>query len=212
MRLDHVSYAVGNSEFRDTVQRLGQELGCTFQDGGRHPNYGTVNFVAPLADGTYIEVVSPLDHPAVDKKTFGRAVKQRASEGGGWLTWVVCVDDITPFEHRLGRPASNGRRVRPDGFALEWEQIGLTDLLEDPQLPFFVQWHSTAAEHPSAGARPGTRITALEISGDKERIEQWLGSDITTALGSVHVEWVGADEPGLVAVHLETNNGTIRLD
>lgn len=212
MRLDHVSYAVGNSDFRDTVQRLGHELGCVFQDGGRHPKYGTVNFVAPLADGTYIEIVSPLDHPAVDTKTFGRAVKQRASEGGGWLTWVVAVDDITPLEQRLGRPASNGRRLRPDGFALEWEQIGLTDLLEDPQLPFFVQWHTSASEHPSVGAKPGTRITKLEISGDQAHIEQWLGTTVAAALGDVDVEWVSADEPGLVAVHLETKHGSIRID
>lgn len=212
MRLDHVSYAVGNGEFRDTVQRLGREIGCTFYDGGRHPNYGTGNFIAPLADGTYIEVVSPLDHPVVEKRTFGRAVKQRACEGGGWLTWVVAIDDIAPYEQRLGRPASNGRRMRPDGFALEWEQIGLTDLLEDPQLPFFVQWHSTTAEHPSVGARPGSRIAKLEISGDRERIENWLGSPISEALGEVEVEWVSGDEPGLVAVHVQTRNGTIRLD
>ena len=52
MRLDHVSYAVSNHELVDTVQRLGQQLGGTFVDGGRHPRFGTRNFVLPLEGGT----------------------------------------------------------------------------------------------------------------------------------------------------------------
>jgi catechol 2,3-dioxygenase-like lactoylglutathione lyase family enzyme len=212
MRLDHVSFAVSNQEFSDTVQRLGSSVGCGFTDGGRHPTYGTKNFILALSDGCYIEVVTPLDHPAVDKKTFGRAVKQRASEGGGWLTWVVSVDDITPIEERLGRTASAGQRIRPDGFALQWEQIGVSDLLEDPQLPFFLQWHSSDSEHPSTGAKPGTRVLKLEICGNRESIENWLGSPIGFALNDVDVDWVDGDEPGLVAVHIETAHGVVRLD
>ena len=48
MRLDHVSYAVSSNELVDTVQRLGQQLGGSFVDGGRHPRFGTRNFVLPL--------------------------------------------------------------------------------------------------------------------------------------------------------------------
>lgn len=212
MRLDHVSYAVSNNELSDTVQRLGSMIGAAFADGGRHPTYGTRNFVLPLGDGCYIEVVTPLDHPAVDSKTFGRAVKRRAMEGGGWLSWVVAVDDITVLEQRLGRPASSGQRRRPDGFDLQWEQIGLTDLLEDPQLPFFVQWHSSPSEHPCVGGKPGTGLHALEICGDQERIEAWLGAPLSVALDHVEIIWVDSDEPGLVAVHVQTPNGVVRLD
>ena len=212
MRLDHVSYAVSNTGLTDTVQRLGNAIGCAFIDGGRHPRYGTRNFVLALGDGCYIEVVAPLEHPAVETKTFGRAVQRRASEGGGWLSWVVAVDDISPLEQRLGRVASSGQRKRPDGFDLQWEQIGLTDLLEDPQLPFFVQWHSSANEHPSVGGKTGTGLHALEICGDQSRIENWLGQPISTALNGVDVQWVDADEPGLVAVHVRTTHGIVRLD
>ena len=102
MRLDHVSYAVSNSELGSTVNRLGTLLGATFRDGGVHPRFGTRNFVLPLAGGSYVEVVAPLDHPATDSAPFGKAVKARAEEGGGWLGWVVGVDDITPWEQRLG--------------------------------------------------------------------------------------------------------------
>jgi hypothetical protein len=41
--------------------------------------------VLPLGGGCYVEVVSPLDHPAVDRAPRGRAVKRRAESRGGWL-------------------------------------------------------------------------------------------------------------------------------
>ena len=115
MRLDHISYACTSSELADVVQRIGSDLGATFVDGGRHPSFGTRNFILPLAGGTYVEVVSALDHPAAAKAPFGRAVQSRADAGGGWLGWAVAVDDISPIEQRLGRQAGSGHRVRPDG-------------------------------------------------------------------------------------------------
>ena len=74
MRLDHISYACTTSELADTIQRIGGDLGATFLDGGRHPSFGTRNFILPLAGGCYVEVVSALDHPAAEKAPFGRAV------------------------------------------------------------------------------------------------------------------------------------------
>ena len=75
MRLDHVSYAVSNNELADTVQRLGASLGAAFSDGGRHPRFGTRNFILPLQNGTYFEVVAALDHPAAEQAAFGKAVR-----------------------------------------------------------------------------------------------------------------------------------------
>ncbi|MDQ1616250.1 MAG: hypothetical protein QOJ60_2189, partial [Actinomycetota bacterium] len=124
MRLDHISYAAGPEGLAAAVQRMGALLGATFRDGGLHPRFGTRNFVLPLAGGVYLEVVAALEHPASDKAPFGRAVKARSELGGGWLAWVVAVDDIGPVERRLGRTAVLGHRIRPDGVELAWRQIG----------------------------------------------------------------------------------------
>jgi hypothetical protein len=115
MRLDHVSYVTSHDQLADTVQRLGSRLGSAFVDGGVHPRFGTRNFTLPLQNGHYIEVVCPLDHPASDASPFGKAVSRRAAEGGGWLTWVVAVDDVASIETRLGRQAVDGHRTKPDG-------------------------------------------------------------------------------------------------
>lgn len=214
MRLDHVSYAADSSHLADTVQRLGAALGTGFVDGGMHPRFGTRNFVLPLADHTYIEVVGALEHPATDRTPFGQAVKMRAALGGGWMGWVVAVDDIEAVESRLARPAVDGNRHRPDGFDLRWKQIGVNDTMNDPQLPFFVQWLVDGAEHPSAAGHgdPVARITRMEIAGDPERVAHWLGEPTDHPLDDIDVEWVDGDEPGIVAVHVEGPHGTVRLD
>jgi hypothetical protein len=212
MRLDHVSYAAGPGQLIDVVQRVGAALGAGFSDGGRHPRFGTRNFVLPLAGGTYLEVVTTLDHPAADRAPFGRAVRRRAEGGGGWLGWVVAVDDIAPVEHRLNRAAVPGNRHRPDGHDLRWKQIGVLDLIDDPQLPFFVEWLSSPDEHPSKGAKNEIAIERVEIAGDPDTIGTWLGSPCESPLAGIEVEWVEAEESGVVAVHFATAQGTVRID
>ena len=71
-----------------------------------------------------------------DASAFGRVVSKRANEGGGWLTWVVSTDDLSPIENRLGRQAIDGSRKRPDGSELKWKQLGVLGTLNDSQLPF----------------------------------------------------------------------------
>ncbi|MCF2528071.1 VOC family protein [Yinghuangia soli] len=214
MRLDHVSYAVSPGEFVSTVGRLGSMLGAPFQDGGVHPRFGTRNFILPLAGGTYLEVVTPLDHPATDRAPFGRAVKRRAELGGGWLGWVARVDDIAPVEERLGRAAVDGHRVRPDRYDLKWRQIGVLDLMDDPQLPYIIQWLDMA-QHPSADVRTAVRIRKLAIAGTPAAVSEWLGEPENHPLDDVDVDWSppgDEDDAGLTAVYFETDEGTVRID
>ena len=215
MRLDHVSYVTSHDQLADTVQRLGSRLGTTFVDGGVHPRFGTRNFTAPLLNGQYIEVVCPLDHPASDSSPFGKAVSKRAAEGGGWLTWVVAVEDLAAVETRLGRPAVDGHRTKPDGTDLSWKQIGVLGTLEDRQMPFFVQWIKN--HHPSTDGKTVAKIVKIEIAGDETTISDWLGLDVKSAIGSgIEVDWLNPaeneGETGIIAVHLSTPNGIVRLD
>ncbi len=166
MRLDHLSFAAGPDGLASTAKRIGGLLGKEFVDGGVHPRFGTRNMILPLADHTYLEVVEVLDHPASDKAPFGQAVRARSALGGGWLGWVVAVDDIAVVEERLGREAANGNRHRPDGTELRWKQIGVNGLIADPQLPFFIEWEIPAELHPSYGAG---RDVLPGLPGDRRR-------------------------------------------
>jgi len=211
MRLDHLSYAAGPDGLKSTAHRLGALLGEEFLDGGVHPRFGTLNMVLPLSAGTYIEVVAVLDHPASDKAPFGQAVRARSELGGGWMGWVVSVDDLAPHEQRLGREAVPGNRHRPDGVELRWRQLGVTGLQSDPQLPFFVQWEK-GVEHPSDGASGNLHLDCLEIAGDPGRVSDWLGHSVDGPLEDVKVDWVAPHgTPGIVAAQFHTTNGVVRI-
>ena len=212
MRLDHLSYAAGPDGLASTAARLGQAIGKEFLDGGVHPRFGTRNMILPLADGTYLEVVEVLDHPASDKAPFGQAVRARSALGGGWLGWVVAVDDITTVEKRLGRQAVVGSRHRPDGTELRWKQIGVNGLIADPQLPFFVQWDVPRELHPSYGADGTVSLAGIEIAGDPQRVSEWLGETVEAPLEDVKVEWVAPHgTPGILAAQVQTPNGIVRI-
>jgi hypothetical protein len=196
LRLDHLSYATSQDQLVDVVQRLGSRIGSAFIDGGIHPRFGTRNFTLALKNDHYLEVVCPLDHPVAYISPFGRLVSQRA------------------IESRLGRSAIDGFRRCPDGSELKWKQLGVLGTLSDSQLPFFIQWISS--NRPSNEGKATAEIMKIEISGDEKTIEEWLDSDLSKTFDGVEIQWVTPEsndgQTGLVAVHLSTSNGLVRLD
>lgn len=212
MQLDHLSFAAGPDGLAATTARLSEQLGEKFVDGGIHPRFGTRNTVLPLAGGQFIEVVEVLDHPASDKAPFGQAVRSRSEAGGGWLGWVVAVDDITVVENRLQRKSVLGNRYRPDGVELRWRQIGVRGLQSDPQLPFFVQWEVDSGEHPSARASGSVELTNLQIAGDPRRVSEWLGVPAQRPLEGLDVDWLAPNgTPGILSASFKTPSGVVTI-
>ena len=214
MRLDHVSYVTSHDQLADTVQRLGSRLGTTFVDGGIHPRFGTRNFTAPLLDGKYIEVVCPLDHPATEQTPWGKAVSKKAQEGGGWLTWVFSTEDISPIEEKFGRKAVDGHRTRPDGTDLKWKQIGVKEISDSREFPFFIQWLST--DHPSQDGAPLAEIKKIVIADKDQLADSWFKEEILASLGDVTIDWEdplnNEEQSGIVSVCLSTPSGVVVLD
>ncbi|MGI8522624.1 MAG: VOC family protein [Nocardioides sp.] len=212
MRLDHLSFAANPDGLAATADRLSSMLDAELVDGGVHPRFGTRNMVLPLRDGQYVEVVEVLDHPASDNAPFGMAVRTRSEAGGGWLGWVVSVDDMSAVERRIGRHAVPGNRHRPDGYNLTWRQIGVKGLQSDPQLPFVVSWDVPPEEHPSQGAPTEIGLAALEIAGDPSRVADWLGEPALEALDDLEVRWVAPNGvPGILAAQFRTPRGVVRI-
>jgi hypothetical protein len=214
MRLDHVSYVTSHDQLADTVQRLGSRIGTTFVDGGIHPRFGTRNFTAPLLDGKYIEVVCPLDHPATEQTPWGKAVAQKAAEGGGWLTWVFSTDDISPIEEKFGRKAAEGHRTRPDGTDLKWKQIGVQEISEARELPFFIEW--LTSNHPSTDGTGSVRIKRIFVAESAQLSNSWFEDEIISSLIHDKIEIAISkkddNSTGLVAVEFLENEKTILID
>ncbi|MDA8439314.1 MAG: VOC family protein [Propionibacterium sp.] len=212
MHVDHLVFAAGPGGLEAEVQRLGERLGARFKDGGFHPRFGTRNNILPLTGGRYLEVVEVLDHPAADKAVYGQAVRARSELGGGWLGWVVRVDDLTPIETRLGRSAVDGSRHFPDGRLLEWKQIGIKGLMADPQLPYFLKWESPADVLPSA-LHGEIGIEQIEISGSRPRVEEWLGQEVGAHFDGIRFVFTAPHGmPGIDAVTFSVpGQGEIRI-
>jgi hypothetical protein len=211
MQLDHVSYATSHDTVIDVIQRIGSQLGASFIDGGMHPQFGTRNFILPLKNSRYIEVVCPLDHPAADKTPFGQLVTKKVEAGGGWLTWVVAVDDLSPIETRLERKAVEGHRKKPDGNELFWRQIGVLDTLDQASNPFFIQWKSES--HPSTERDSNVSLSAIEIYGDPDSIHERYGLNGFFTQSEVDFTWINSEEEtGIESVTFLTQNGQVRID
>ena len=149
---------------------------------------------------------------AADKAPFGQAVRARSAAGGGWLGWVVAVDDLALPRQRIGRTPAEGLRHLPNGRVLEWLQLGVRDLQNDPQLPFFVQWLSPDGLHPSTGGVDDWSLACLEIAGDPQRVSEWLGETVEAPLEDVKVEWVAPHgTPGIIAAQIQTPSGLVRV-
>ena len=214
MRLDHVSYVASHDQISDVVQRIGSQIGTAFVDGGIHPRFGTRNFTAPLENGQYIEVVCALDHPAAEQSAFGKAVTKKVNEGGGWLTWVFSVENIEAIEKLIGRDSLEGHRRRPDGTDLRWKQIGVKELLTNPELPFFIEWQD--GHHPSEVGTPVSRVLQIEFAEQNPILTSTFSSEIFDALNSRGIEIVvsseGENGRGISCITLETPNGIVKID
>ena len=167
MRMDHVSYACDPDGLTATTERIAAALGVKAVRGGIHPRFGTRNMIIPLTARHYIEVVEVLDHPASDKAPFGQAVRARSNAGGGWMGWCVEVEDLSPFEARLGRSAVPGNRKFPDGRELVWQQIGIKGLIADPQVPYLLKWEGEPARRRSGRAQGQPDHRRFRGAGDR---------------------------------------------
>jgi Glyoxalase-like domain len=205
LRLDHVVYAVGDLD--EAAVRFREAYGLASVAGGRHERWGTANRIVPLGD-QYLELVAAVDRDAAAGR-FGRAVMERADEGGGWITLAVATDDLDGVAERLGLEVGSGSRMTSDGEVVRWRMAGLDDSTREPWLPFFLAWDVPETLHPGrARAGHGVRaqgIAWVELAGDAERFRQWLGS------GELPIRMIDG-EPGIRRVAVGTFDGEIVIE
>jgi len=198
MELDHVLLAVAASD----TPRLLEQYGLEPYEGGRHPGWGTANWIVPLGDA-YIELVAVVDEREVRASVFGRWVAETAQEGGGPIGWAVRPDDLDATAARLGLEIADGSRTTPAGERIEWRSAGIEAAATRSWLPFFIDWRDSAA-FPGATATPAAAIVRIEIEGDAEELSAWLGEHSLP----IDVRPGGA---GVTAVVLEGAKGAVTL-
>jgi hypothetical protein len=166
VRIDHVIVATGDVDA--AVARLEGEHGLRASGGGRHEGLGTHNRIVPLGGG-YLEILAIADAGEAAGSQLGRALAAAiARTGEGLMSWAVAVEDVVPVAERLGTRVSTVARQ-----GLSARLTGLLEALATPFLPFFIA-RDTGIEDPGVSGGAGG-IEWLEVAGDRDRLDAWLG-------------------------------------
>jgi hypothetical protein len=166
-----------------------------------------------LFNGQYIEVVCPLDHPATDATLFGQAVKKKAEAGGGWLTWVFSTEDISAIEDKFSRKSIEANRILPNGLELKWRQIGVSEIVNSNELPFFIQW--LTPNHPSESNNHCASIQKITISSSRKTLNSVYKDEIYSGMGGIEIEFVSVEEDyseGIFSIDFKTKKGVVQVN
>jgi Glyoxalase-like domain len=206
LELDHVLIAV--PELDEAGRGFEASHGLASVEGGRHAGWGTANRIVPLGDA-YVELITVVDEQEAAGSAFGRWVAAGIrSRPGRALGWVARTDHLDEVAGRLGLAVSAGSRPGGAGRVLRWRLAGVEQAAAEPSLPFFVEWGEgmalpgqAAVSHPAGEVR----LQRLDLTGDEERVTNWLGSE---ALPIV----VTAGPPAVRGVVLAGRGGPWALD
>ena len=159
--LDHL--VIGVSNLASGVDWITEVFGVRPVYGGRHPQWGTANYLLSLGPETYVELLGP--DPDSESETeqllFGieTLVKPRlvtwAAKGSGLKELVAKAN---AQDEPLGQDRS-GKRAPPNGEEIAWD---FTDPMAFPSqglVPFLIDWGST--KHPGMSSPAVGQLISL---------------------------------------------------
>lgn len=185
LAFDHIIIAV-----RDLEAALAdyQALGFAAYYGGKHTHKATHNALIALADGSYIELLAPVDPDDVD------ASVELLEAGEGFAGYALLSPDLAADAVRLAEsgPAFTGphagHRARYDGERVAWQTINFDD---QPRSPFLIADetpHELRVEnapdkidHANGIVATGQVVIAVQdLDAARERYTAILGEGPTT--------------------------------
>jgi hypothetical protein len=173
LELDHVLIAVPDLE--SAAADAERRFGVASVEGGRHPGWGTANRIVPLGT-SYLELIAVVDPAEAAASPLGTWVSAASGGDPQLLGWAVRPADLDAVTARHGLTIAPGSRQAPGGELLSWRSAGLERAIAEPCLPFFIEW-SAGTRFPGLAADPrGIAIRELGLTGDEQRLADWLGS------------------------------------
>jgi len=175
VEIDHVLFAV--DDLPAAAEEIEARHGLSSIEGGRHPGWGTANRIVPLGDA-YLELVTVVDQTEAAQSPFGSWVASVAGTLAGPFGWAVRTHHLDDVADRLGLSVSRGSRLDRSGKRLRWQSAGIEQAALEPPLPFFIEWQAGTPLPGSArraDALGALAIASLRLTGDSDRLNEWLG-------------------------------------
>ena len=205
LAVDHVLLAT--SDLATASRLLGDRYGLRSVEGGRHPDWGTANWIVPVGDA-YLELVTVVDERVAERSPFGRWVASARPLVVRPIGWAVRTRSLDAVATRHGLGVTAGSRAAPSGQLLTWRLAGIEHAAAEPILPFFIEW-GDGTPHPShalgADSNDFVEIARLELTGDADRLRAWLDDEG----GPIAVD---TGPPGVTKVVLSTPGGEVGID
>jgi Glyoxalase-like domain len=201
VELDHILLAVRDLD--EAAEHLARDHGLTSYVGGVHPRWGTANRIVPL-DDSYLELIAVVDDRTAAATDVGRLVMKGASTRGAPIGWAVRPDDLDAAARRLGLEPHDGSRARDDGTIVRWRMAGIERTVGEPHLPWLIEWNEQGTYPGRAEVPLAAHVVRIELEGDSETLDAWLGSH--TLPLDVH-----PGTAGVTAVVLDGPRGTVAL-
>lgn len=205
LAIDHVLLAT--RDLAKASRAMSERYGLRAVAGGRHPEWGTANWIVPVGDA-YLELVTVVDERVAAQSAFGRWVARADPVVVRPIGWSVRAVSLDAVATRLGLTVNAGSRATPSGRLLTWRLAGVEHAAAEPILPFFIEWDENTP-HPSQALGQVTNdsvaIARLHLTGDPVRLRDWLddgGGPIVVTAGAA----------GLSKVVLSTAAGEVSID
>lgn len=197
--IDHVIVAVGDLD--RAAAHFERDYGLSSVEGGRHRGLGTGNRIVPLGT-SYVELMAVVDEEEAEGSPLAAWVRKTCAGGDRLGALCLRTDDAGAVAARLGSPALELSRLKPDGSELRWKLAGLEQTLADPRLPFFIQWFADPAGLPGATPiehRSGAAgIEWVEVACDEKTLRDRIGDpdvEVRAVPGDAGVQRVGITTP-----------------
>jgi hypothetical protein len=122
------------------------------------------------------------------------------------------LENISIIEGNLGRRAVEGQRKKPNGTILQWKQLGVLEVLEDSQQPFYIEWISK--DHPSSDGTAHTKLTELFIVGDQNSSLKSLNEFKDTVLQNTKLNFINSESvsPGIKEIAFDFKGDKVLID
>jgi hypothetical protein len=207
--IDHV--VLGVRDPLVAAQWLRDEFGLGTVVGGMHP-HGTANWIVPLRDGQYLELLYVVDRERMSRDEESRRLVRRVDGGDTFVSWAMRGADLTEVVDRFGYARQKGEATLPDGRVSRWNAAFHA---ETPRgVPYFIEYadpaerrERKAAELARAGhERPVGCIAGVELNVDR-RCAHLVGEVAPDA----PVRFVAGDRDCIVAVDVEIAGDVVRI-
>ena len=202
--IDHIVWGVDDLD--RAAAEVQERYGLASVPGGRHPGWGTANRIVPLGS-SYLELLAVVDAGEAAADPVGSGYARHIRAASGLMLWCLATDELDAVAARLGLGIQAKSRLLPDGTRVAWRSAGLPSALENPSLPFFIEWEVAPEHHPGGMEAPHVTaprgIASVTVGADPEELSAWLGgASLPVRLGG---------PPGVNVVTVDTVAGEMAI-